>query len=247
MTRLPIAGFLGGLSRARRWALAAFVCGIAALAGTAALVLGESPRKLVSISAPGAKAVGPEGANVLTTSSGHHTACQAGEVLPGGVSAMRVSLWGFLGSRVHVVAFQDGRVLTEGSHDANWTSDSVTVPLRPLRHSASNVVVCVAIGPSSEPVYLLGSSTPKTVAAVLAGGGIKRPHGVRADGQPLNGRLVIEYLAPGNRSWWSQLLPVARRMGLGRAYSGTWIALLVALMMAGVAFLAIRLSMQELE
>lgn len=235
------------LSAAKRWALATFAVGLLVLAGTAALVLTESPPRLVSISAPGQKALSSYGVNVLTTTSGHHTFCQSDEVLPSGISAARLSLWGFFGSRVHVAAFQGKRLVTEGTHDANWTSDSVTVPVRPLRHSVSKVVVCVEIGPTSEPIYLEGPNTTKA-AAVFTSGGLKGPLlSASAGRQLLNGRVVIEYLTPGRRSWWSQVLEVARRMGLGRAYSGTWIALLVALMMAGVGFLAIRLSLQELS
>jgi hypothetical protein len=39
---------------------------------------------------------------------------------------------------------------------------------------------------------------------------------------------------------------VAQHMGLGRAYTGTWIALLVAALMAAVGALAIRLTLRTL-
>ncbi len=51
--------------------------------------------------------------------------------------------------------------------------------------------------------------------------------------------LRIEYLRPGPGSWWSLASAVARRMGLGRAPSGTWVALLpLALMSVAVALAA---------
>jgi hypothetical protein len=66
-------------------------------------------------------------------------------------------------------------------------------------------------------------------------------------GQRLPGRIDIEYLGSGQGSWWSRLLPVARHMGLGRAFSGTWIVLLVAAMVAAVGALAGRLVLRELS
>ena len=39
--------------------------------------------------------------------------------------------------------------------------------------------------------------------------------------------MGIEYLAAGQGSWWSRLVAVSRRLGLGHALTGTWVALLV--------------------
>jgi hypothetical protein len=103
----------------------------------------------------------------------------------------------------------------------------------------------VIIAPNSEPMDVLGLPTTKSQLAAFAT--------EWAPGQPkgapkaLPGRLGIEYLAPSHGSWWSRLLSVARHFGLGRAYSGTWIALLVAALMAAVVVLAVRLSLRELQ
>lgn len=244
----------GGPPPPRGWALKAaaitFATGIAILALIGALVLTEAPPSVVGSSTPGVKAVGVRGAQTLGSTSASPSFCQPGEALRAGVSAVRLSIWGFFGARVRLVAYEGGHVVTEGSRGANWTSDSVTVPVRALQRTHSHVTVCFAIGPNSENLLLLGARSPKPNARSLV---------AAADGTPLAqvmkassvgrapGRLTIEYLTPGPQSWWSQLLTVARHMGLGRAYSGTWIALLVALMMAAVAVLAVRLSIKEIQ
>jgi hypothetical protein len=57
--------------------------------------------------------------------------------------------------------------------------------------------------------------------------------------------LTIEYLRRGSSSWWSLALAVARRMGLGRAWAGTWIVLLVAIMMGSAIAIASWLTTRE--
>lgn len=231
-------------------AAATFAIGGAILALIGALVLTQAPPRVVGSSTPGVKAIGPEGASVIGTTSASPSFCQADEALPAGISAIRLSMWAFFGARVRLVAYEGAHAVTEGARGANWTSDSVTVPVRPLSRAHPNARVCFVIGPNSEPLLLLGAKTHKTNARSLV---------AAEDGTPLAqvmkskevsrapGRLTIEYLASGRHSWWSQLSTVARRMGFGRGYSGIWIAPLVALMMAAVAVLAVRLAVRELR
>jgi hypothetical protein len=223
--------------KAKRIAIATLAVGLVILLAVGALVLRQAPPRLVRIGAPGSRAVTAQGVYPIEQTIGSPTVCQAGEVLPAGVSAVRVAIWGFFGARVHVGAYSGSHLLTEGARAANWTSDSVTVPVRPLRSTHSGVKVCVAIGPNSEPELVLGAPTPQQQAAEVTEGG----HSKR-----LPGRFTLEYLAPGHSSWWSQILPVARHIGLGRSYSGTWIALLIAFLTATAGVLAIRLSLWEL-
>ena len=144
-------------------------------------------------------------------------------------------------------AFSGTRLLTEGTHDSNWTGTSVTVPVRPLARSVSGADVCVTIAPNQERLEVLGNPVPSTQAATAyeSSGAIKDTGAPHAGGQRLNGRMVIEYLQPGRKSWFSSVLAVTRRLGLGRAYSGTWIAVLIAALMAAVAVLAVRLTLRE--
>jgi hypothetical protein len=213
------------------------VLGIALLAAVGAIVLTRSPPRVVA-------ARSTPTSSILTALSGDISVCQTGEALPANVSAVRLSMWAFVGWPVRVLAYSGSRLITEGRRSASWTSDSVTVPVRPLGRATSNVVLCFAIGPNSEPVLILGQTTSAVEAAAVLKGGTPGPRSTLAGRLP--GRVGVEYLASGQRTWWSSVLSVARRMGLGRSFSGTWIALLVAALMAAVGVLALRLTLREI-
>ena len=230
-----------------RKAIITFVLGFALIAAVAAATLAKAPPRLVRVGAPGVRGVNASGASVLNLITGYHTLCQQHEIVPAGVSDIRVGIWAFYGSRLRVAAYEGSRLLTAGTRNASWTATSATMPVKPLSHQASDATVCLAVGPTSEPMLLLGGHTSRSQGAALTTGGIPAGGVVKAASQPLEGRESLEYLAPGRRSWWSQVLSVARRLGLGRAYSGTWIALLIAALMAAVAVLAVRLALQELR
>ncbi len=61
----------------------------------------------------------------------------------------------------------------------------------------------------------------------------------------LPGRIAVEYVRAGSSSWWSLVPSVARRMGLGRAWAGTWVAAMVALLMVTGIVLASWLTLRE--
>ncbi len=237
----------------RRWAMRTagltFAVGLVALAAIGAVVLSGAPARLERVSSPGVKAVNAKGAQIIGATHGSASFCQTGEVLPAGTSGVRLSIWGFFGARVHLAAYQGSTLLTEGRRSADWTSDSVTVPVRPLARAHSGVSLCFAIGPNSETQMLLGATGLKTSHPLVAAENARTLSAVLSSpsSQKVPARVTIEYLAAGSGSWWSRLLSVARHMGLGRSYSGTWIALLVALMMAGVAALAVGLAFRELQ
>jgi len=125
-------------------------------------------------------------------------------------------------------------VVARGVRGAGWAGGIVTVHLRPLHQAVSDVTVCFSFRGADERVALWGTRTPSSVAATSSEGA-------------LAGRMRIEYLQPGRSSWWSLVLSVARRMGLGRAWAGTWIALLVAALTAAAATLAMLSSARELR
>ncbi len=230
-------------SRAVKYAVLTFVVGAALLAAVGAVTLTHAPPRLVLVGAPGIKGVGPGGINgTVYATDGDPTICQAGEVLPSGVSAIRLSMWAFFGARVRVGVYDGSRLLTEGARGADWTSDSVTVPVRPLAHTTTGVRLCFALGPNSEPITVIGSPAPSQQAAEVTE---SRPEGERKE--QLHGRVAVEYVASGQGSWWSRIMSVARHMGLGRSFSGTWIALMAAALMAATALLAVRLTLRELS
>ncbi|HST55845.1 MAG TPA: hypothetical protein VLJ42_08110 [Solirubrobacteraceae bacterium] len=166
------------------------------------------------------------------TTAGDGAGCQGGELLPAGASAMRLSLTSQVGPRVSVRALSDGRVLTRGAHAAGWTGYGVTVALHPVPRTASKVTVCFSIGHAVGAVGVLGAHAPPA-RSVISGA------------NSIGGAIRIDYLQPGQRSWWSRATAVARRMGLGRAWAGTWVAGFVLALMASAVALMSRLVIRE--
>jgi hypothetical protein len=199
--------------------------GIAIIVALGALTLSHSPPLVVR--------VGTRALDIRPLAVTDVKICQGNEVLPAGVSAIRLALGAYFGSKVRVEASVGGKVLTRGTRGPGWTGNSVTVPVAPLKRSASPVKLCFEAAPNSELVYVVGTEASKREAAVWRG-------------QSLGGRVGVEYLASGQGSWWSRVLAVARRMGLGHALTGTWVVLLVAALVASVGLLAVRLVLREL-
>jgi hypothetical protein len=171
---------------------------------------------------------------VKLTSGESITACQANEVLPRGTSAIRLSLEALIGPKVTVTVRAGTLTLARGARNAGWKAADVTVPVGRVRHTTPHVQVCFALAPSYTPVIVLGERTRQAVAASTAEG-------------PLPGRVSVEYMRQGDRSWLSLASSVAQRMGLGHAGSGAWIALLVAALAATVAALSVWLVLRELR
>jgi hypothetical protein len=245
-------GVIAPLDRGRRALVASPACGLFELLGERDEAAGDSVRAAAVTFAAGLAVLFAIGAWTLTRSPprtvrtgsvGHAEIattiadanfCQTGETLPAGVSGLRLSIWAFFGARIHVTVSSGSRVLTEGRRGPDWTGSTVTIPVTPLSHAVTPAKVCVDVGPNSEVLYFMGSEAPPSSAAVSS------------TGEPLAGRLGIEYLAAGHSSWWSRILQVARHMGLGHALTGTWVVLLIAALMAAVGALAIRVALREL-
>jgi hypothetical protein len=171
----------------------------------------------------------------LSGAGGPVRLCQGGEVLPRGSSAVRISLEALIGPPVALTASSGGHVLATGRRGAGWSTGSVTIPVRPLARSYSNVTVCAQLGqPRKQPVNVDGIPTPPAQATHAS------------TGQSAGGRMIVEYLRPGDTSWWSLVRSVARRMGLGHAFDGAWVALLAAAMMAALAALMSWVLVREL-
>jgi hypothetical protein len=198
----------------------ALAVGIALTALALVLRLSSSPAAIASAHSAPIEGELAETAHGLSV-------CQASETVPEGTTAMRLSLKALIGPRVEVKAIADGRVLTSGEHPPGWTAGAVTVPVRRVSSTVVGATICFAFAVSDETVAMLGEHTPPTSAAVTS------------DGQNLPGRIRIEYLSAGHRSWWSLALSTARHMGLGRAWAGTWVVLLVLVLMGVVLALTV--------
>ncbi|HWJ50086.1 MAG TPA: hypothetical protein VNR42_03640, partial [Solirubrobacteraceae bacterium] len=173
------------------------------------------------------------GATRLATTPGNASACQTREVLPAGVTAVRLSLETVIGPWVSVQVSERGHVLSSGRQSAGWAAGAVTVPIRRLSRAAPSATVCFSVGRSYKPVSLLGEQAPPARAAT-------------AYGKPLAGRVRIEYLQAGARSWWSLASTVAAHIGLGHAGSGAWLAVLAAALAVAVIALTVWLVLRDL-
>jgi hypothetical protein len=160
--------------------------------------------------------------------------CQAGETLPHGTSAIRLALLPVLGPRVTVTVLSGSRVVTRGARAAGWQGASVSVPVTPVARTVAPVRVCFGLSFMNGGVLLQGWPAPPAHATTSRAG-------------PLPGRVGIEYLRPGRRSWWSLAAATARRLGLGRAWSGTGNALLVMALVATLIVLSSWLVIRELR
>jgi hypothetical protein len=170
-------------------------------------------------------------ANIGST---NHTisACQSGERLPRGTSAVRLRVFAFLGPRVTVRLLARGRVIAAGERGSGWTGGVVTVPVQPLVRTVAGVTVCFTLFVNGSE-YDGFRGAPATGALAAYG----------SDGA-LHGRVRVEYLRPGASSWWSLARAVVRRAGLGRGWPGRASAPLALALMGCVALLCIRLLLR---
>jgi hypothetical protein len=208
-------------------ATGALVAGLALLAIALVITLSGSPLVVAHTNAT------PANEPILEAGSGSN-ACQAGETLPAGIAAIRLTLVAAVGPRVSVSVLSGARVLTSGVTASGWTSGAVTVPVKALSHAAAPVRICFKLGPSAETVQLGGSRASAATAAR------------NLSGVPLPGRFTVEYMRRGDGSWWSLAKTAARHMGLGRAPSSAWVALLVLLLMGAALVGASWLVVKEL-
>ncbi len=144
-------------------------------------------------------------------------ACQGGETLPARVTAIRLSLDTVLGPAIKLRVLQGKRVLTTGERGAGWTAADVTVPVKPLATGAQGVSVCFSFVAKDESVNLTGEQVASARST-----------------RNVAGLLKIEYLRPGDTTWWSRISTISDHMAFGHAWDGTWLAPALALAMAAI-------------
>lgn len=207
----------------------ALVAGLAITGVAIGAVLSESPPTVLARSSISKQE------ELGRTSTDSVAACQANERLPRGTTAIRLTLAAFTGPRVTVKVLSGAHVVTAGERGSAWSGQDVTVPVRAVSHTVSPVKVCFAAVPFHNELAVYGRRTGSATAARTSGG------------DTLAGRVTIEYLGEGHSAWLTHVSTVARHMGLGRAWSGTWVALLVAMLMLGAAGMTARLIVRELD
>jgi hypothetical protein len=193
------------------------VAGLVLIAAIVGVTLARSPSTLA-----GTNSIRAENSIGITEVATR--VCQAGETLPAGTSAVRLSLVAIIGARVSIRALADGKLITHGSRGAGWTGSVVTVPVRPLARSFSHVTVCFSLSDLNGEVEVSGQHTG--------------PVAVSALGQRLHGRFRVEYVRAGHSSWASRISSVATHIGLGRAASGAWVAFFILTLALGVVALS---------
>jgi hypothetical protein len=203
--------------------------GLALLAVALALAFAHKP--LIVARATGTFA---EGSTPIATAQGRARYCQAEEVLPRGTTAIRLALYSPLGPRVRVSVSDGARTLASGEQASSWSGGTVTVPVGALSRTLRSATVCLSFQIRDGAVSLLGAQT--STAVEIHGGPLRIP-----------GRLRIEYLRPGARSWASLVPSLICHMALGRAGSGSWIVFVAIALMLAVAILASRLLLEDLR
>jgi hypothetical protein len=161
-------------------------------------------------------------------------ACQAGETLPAGTSAIRIALEATTGPRVSVKVIEGTRVITGGTEGPGWYGSVVTVPIRALRRAFPHAKVCFQTSLLTGEIAMFGARTLPSIAA-------------SANGKALPGRVRISYLKPSDQSWWSLAGSVIEHLSLGRAASGTWIVLPIAALGAAAIALGSWVLTRELS
>lgn len=176
----------------------------------------------------------PSQENYISATRRGTSYCQPHELVPQHTSAIRLWISAFVGPRVTVDVFSGGHVVIRGTHESGWAGRAITVPVKPLTAAIVNATVCTSFQLHNGEVEVFGVSAPRIFAA-------------RQDGRALLGRMAVEYLRRGRTSWAAMALSIARRMGLGRAYAGTWIVLLASALVGAIAVSAAALLLKELR
>ncbi|HST56522.1 MAG TPA: DUF2142 domain-containing protein [Solirubrobacteraceae bacterium] len=219
-----------------------------------AVTLSRSPLQIVGTNSYSSVAsIAQLGADAPTHSRGI-SACQAGEVIPAGTTAIQLSLSTDLGPALNVKALSGGKLLTSGSRPAGWTGVAVVVPVKRVSGRTSGVKVCFTLGSGQGLVKIHGQPTsasrlPPAASDQTSSDSGPPPAGSTAttdDGRPLGGVIRLDYLRPAPSSWFSRASSVTYRLGLGRAWGGRWIAWLVIALMLAITSLMSWLLVREL-
>jgi hypothetical protein len=181
------------------------VAGLVLIAAIIGVTLARSPPTLAGTNS--IKAENSMGVTEVATGL-----CQSGETLPAGTSAIRLSLVAIIGARVAVRVLSGGHLITHGSAGTGWAGSEVTVPVAPVVRGAAHARVCFRLSDLNGEVEVRGQRTSSAMAAVSMGG------------QRLPGRFRVEYVRAGHSSWLSRIPSIATHIGLGRAWSGGWVA-----------------------
>lgn len=203
----------------------ALVAGLTLLATALLLVLLRAPAHVVRRNGAAGKAL------AQTWQAASY--CQPHELVPKGTSTIRASLSAYTGPSVDVTVWSDGRVATRGSRGSAWTGRVVTIPIRPLTTALHDARICISFSLRDESVTVYGASAPASRRTM-------------SSGRSLHGRMALEYLRPGKRSWVSMAGTIIQHLGSGRAGEGVGIVLVAIVLMLVTIGLIVNLLLGEL-
>jgi hypothetical protein len=125
-----------------------------------------------------------------------------------------------------------GRTVSSGTLAAGPRRDTVNVPLARIPRTLPLAQACVTNrGPGT--VSLGGDTAPGYQAPTVGG-------------KPQKGLVRIEFMRPGEESWWALLPTLTHRFGLGKSHwLGGWTLPFAALLVVAAAALAVRTLLRE--
>jgi hypothetical protein len=131
--------------------------------------------------------------------------CEPGELLPGDTGALRLDATanGFSGPPLSVsISATDGPI-SAGTLAAGWRPGAILIGVRRVPDGVAGATVCVR--DSGSRAVSFGGSVPDS--------GFQ----IELAGEPLGGRLRIEYMRPGRESWLQLLPALAYRFSLAKS------------------------------
>ena len=157
--------------------------------------------------------------------------CQNQEVIPENTTGVQLFLAGSrtAGARLRVVALDAGeQPITQGALIRGATG-AIVVPTKRVSFSRVNATLCItARGRVPNDWSLVGQPGPIGRLAV--------------DGRPVPGIIRIDYLRPGNETWFALLPTIAHRFAVTKAWwVGAWTFWLTVAAVVLAIFMAIFL------
>jgi len=173
---------------------------------------------------------------VATMNSGQEL-CQPDMVLPPDTGSIKL-LIGTYGRPVPelIARFvaQNGATVASGRLAAGGGQGELSIPIG-YRGADSQVGTLCLAEQGGEKLAIAGAPFPAGSASATVGG----------SRQP--GRIALDYLRPGEESWWQLLPTLDTRFGLGKStVFGSWTLPVAALLLVGVWAAVVRLLIREL-
>jgi hypothetical protein len=163
-------------------------------------------------------------------------ACQAGETVPPGAAALRISVSsaGKAAGPLEVTVTQGGRVRTSGRGAVGVVDSAVEIPLTTLRAGAAPATVCVA-NVGSRRVAILGQRVPGPPFATVSG-----------ERRAQRNAMRLEWFGPGRQTRAGEVGRVADRYGLFKpSFFGAWTFWVALAVLLAISVAAVRLVVRE--